>query len=151
MADDPGAATFAVRRGPLTWPPSVTAGRHGPPPGAVPSLIGPGGFRGTWDDASSHQSSVPMPSVTNQDTVKGQRFPRREMIMTRTQSPTRSHVGEVVSLIPLGRTTMGRVVSQSWSPALGAVLRVSEDLHGQPGPTMLLYGELLSRVHPAFE
>lgn len=55
-------------------------------------------------------------------------------------------VGEVVSLAPLDRHTRATVLSQTWTPALGEVLRLREDRHGQPSPVIVLYGELLNRV-----
>ena len=55
-------------------------------------------------------------------------------------------VGDVVSLAPLGLATTGRVVSRSWSPALGRILRVLELDHGRAGPMLLLYGEALDRL-----
>jgi hypothetical protein len=62
-------------------------------------------------------------------------------------TPT-SHVGELVSLAPLGQLTTGRVLSQSWSPALGEVLRLREEGRGESTPVIVLYGELLERVFP---
>lgn len=61
-----------------------------------------------------------------------------------------SHVGEVVSLMPLGYDTQAMVLSRSWTPALGDVLRLREDRPGQPSSIILLYGEQLDRVllHP---
>jgi hypothetical protein len=59
-----------------------------------------------------------------------------------------SHVGEVVSLAPLGHATTGKVLAQSWSPALGEVLRVQEERNGQPTSTILLYGDLLEQLFP---
>lgn len=58
------------------------------------------------------------------------------------------HVGEVVSLADSGQVTQARVLSRSWSPALGEVLQLREDRHGQPSPIILLYGDLLQRVFP---
>lgn len=59
---------------------------------------------------------------------------------------TPPRVGEVVSLAPLGHHTRATVLSRTWSPALGEVLRVREDRHGQPSPVIVLYGDLLDRV-----
>ena len=69
--------------------------------------------------------------------------------MTNATGTAASHVGEVVSLAPLGYVTQARVLSRSWSPALGEVLQLREDRQGQPTSMIVLYGELLDRVFPA--
>lgn len=66
--------------------------------------------------------------------------------MNQTRGNFPSPVGEVVSLAPLGHDTQAIVVSRSWTPALGDVLRLREDHHGQPSSIILLYGERLDRV-----
>lgn len=59
---------------------------------------------------------------------------------------TELQVGEVVPLTRLGHATTGLVLSTSWSPALGRILRVRLEHHGQPASTTLLYGEQLELV-----
>lgn len=68
--------------------------------------------------------------------------------MTETKDHFACHVGEVVSLTDSGHVTQARVLSRSWSPALGEVLQLREDRDGQPSPIILLYGDLLQRVLP---
>lgn len=61
-------------------------------------------------------------------------------------TPETPGVGEVVSLAPLGHHTRATVLSRTWTPALGDVLRLREDHHGQPSSVIVLYGELLDRL-----
>lgn len=59
---------------------------------------------------------------------------------------TELQVGQAVPLSWLGEATTGVVLSRSWSPALGRIVRVSVEHHGQPCPMVLLSGELLEHV-----
>lgn len=66
--------------------------------------------------------------------------------MSNLTPETSPRVGEVVSLAPMGHHTRATVLSRTWTPALGEVLRLREDRGGQPSPVIVLYGELLDRV-----
>lgn len=59
------------------------------------------------------------------------------------------HVGQVVSMTALGHSTEAKVLSRAWSPALGEVVQLREERHGQPSCVIVLYGELLDGVVPA--
>lgn len=69
---------------------------------------------------------------------------RRESDMAATRLSL--HVGEVIPLAPLGYLTEAKVLSQTWSPALGEIVRLREERHGQPSCVLVLYGELLNRL-----
>lgn len=56
-------------------------------------------------------------------------------------------VGETVSLTQLGHAATGMVLSTSWSPALGRILRVRVEHHVRPASMILLYGELLELLN----
>lgn len=68
--------------------------------------------------------------------------------MTTADRTSAPDVGQVVSLASIGHPNDGRVLSRSWSPALGEVVRLREEHHGQPASLIVLYGELLNRVFP---
>lgn len=68
--------------------------------------------------------------------------------MTSSTDTTPAHVGEVVSLAPLGQDVRARILSRSWSPALGEIIRLRPEGHGRPEAMIMLYGDMLSRLFP---
>ncbi len=59
---------------------------------------------------------------------------------------TASHVGEQLSLAPLGLSGHGTVIGQAWSPALGQVLTVLEADRPAGAARHLLFGDRLGLV-----
>lgn len=64
-------------------------------------------------------------------------------------SPFPSLVGSVVPLPHLGEQRVGVVLGQTWSNALGQILRVQETGPVVTGGVVLIYGDALRDVHAA--
>jgi hypothetical protein len=97
---------------------------------------------------SSLARRVPINTVKDNTSAAGNGI-RTFRSMMNASGTSASHVGELVSLAALGRDTLATVLSRSWSPSLGEVLRLREEHQGQPSPIILLYGEVLGLLFPA--
>lgn len=64
-------------------------------------------------------------------------------------APSAPLVGTVVPLPHLGEQRIGVVLGQSWSNALGQILRVQETGPAAAGCVILIYGDALRAMHAA--